>query len=437
MHLNREVLDAFLRGKLTRVETRRVVRHLLAGCELCREATRELREGVAPPPEIDLTAIARDVWVKGQAFDREKRAAPELVAELEAQSAARQRLLLSNSGRFRTRAVCELLCDSALAFCPTDPHQAVARAELARDLAETLPEDRYSKRMVNDAQARAWSVLGHAQREASDLRAAESSFARAEELVGSGSGDPLEIGRVWYLEAILRHTQRRFDEALVLYRRAEREFHAARDRHLVGSVHIDRARTFYELGELERAVASVRAGLEMVDAERNPRMPLVGKHNLTLYLQQLGRTREALELVGELLPLHAQVGGGADRLRLVWLEGKIAHAQGDLPRAALKFETVRQGFRDRSLPFEAAQASLDLAAVCLRQGDLGEVERLARETVAVFRALEIDREAIAAVALLEQAARAREVSLTLVAELAAYLKQAARRPGLAFRPAGG
>ncbi len=437
MHLDREVLHAFLRGELARTETRRVVRHLLAGCQPCREVARELAEGVAPPPEIDLTAIARDVWEKGQAFDREKRAAPALVAELEAQTPARQLLLVTNSGRFRNRAVCALLCDSALALCPQDPHQAVARATLARELAETLPVERYGKGMVNDARARAWSVLGHAQRETSELRAAEASFARAVELVGRGSGDPVEIGRVWYLKAMLRHTQRRFDEALALYRRAEREFHAARDHQLVGSVHIDRARTLYELGDLERAVARVRAGLEMLDPERNPRMSLVGKHNLTLYLQQLGRTREALEMVGELLPLHAQVGGGADRLRLVWLEGKIAHAQGDLERAARKLRTVREGFIERTLPFEAAQASLDLAAVCLRQGDLAQVERLARETVEVFGALGVDREAIAAVALLERAVRSRDVSLTLVAELAAYLKQAARHPGLVFRPANG
>ncbi len=163
---------------------------------------------------------------------------------------------------------------------------------------------------------------------------------------------------------------------------------------------------------------------------------MAGKHNLTLYLQELGEADEAMQLVGELLPLHARFGGEVDKLRLRWLEGKIAHLQGDLERCGAAFEEVRQAFIERTMAYDAALVSLDLAAVHLQEERFSDVLRLSGEMLTVFRSLEIDREAIAAIFFLERAAAARKVSVTLLAELASYLKKARNQPGLIFEPSG-
>ncbi len=437
MHLDREVLYDFLLGKLASHRNREVIRHLLTGCEACRKVSREVWDGVEVPDDIDLTAIASQVWRQGRAFDREREAAPGLLVELEELTPERQVLVARNSSRFRTRALCELLCEEAIAACASDAELAVQRASVATLLAVDLRQGQYGRGIVNDVQARAWSVLGHAQRAASLLFDAEDSFKKAESLLEGGSGDPCHVGKVWYLKAILRHHQRRFDEALRLYHDATREFGAGRDTHLVGCAQVDRARTLRELGDLPAAVRSVRAGLARIDPKRSPRMALVGKHNLTLYLQELGETEQATRLIGELLPIHARLGGAIDMLRLRWLEGKIAHLRGDLDRGREAFEEVRDEFIERSMPYDAALASLDLAAIHLQQERFSEVLKLAGEMLTVFRALEIDREAIAAIFFLERAAAARQVSLALLAELASYLKRAREQPGLIFEPSGG
>ena len=434
MHLDREVLFDFLLGKLGPRRNREVVRHLLTGCEPCRKVSREVWEGEAVPAEIDLSAIAASVWEHGRAFDRERESAPKLVAELAELSPERCILVARNSSRFRTRAVCELLCEEACAACGSDAEQAVQLATAATLLASDLPRGRYGRGVVNDVQARTWSTLGHAQREGSRLFEAKDSFKRAEELLAGGSGDPCLMGRVWHLKALLRHAERRFGEALALYRDAARELIAGGDDRLLGSSRIDQARTQRELGDLEGAVRSVRAGLALIDPKHSPRQALAGKHNLTLYLQEQGEAEEAMQLVGELLPLHARFGGEVDKLRLRWLEGKIAHLQGDLERCQAAFDEVRDGFIERSMPYDAALVSLDLAAVHLQHERFSEVLRLTGEMLTVFRALRIDREAIAAIYLLERAAAARQVSLALLAELAAYLKRARSQPGLAFEP---
>ena len=434
MHLDREVLYDFLLGRLASHQNREVVRHLLTGCEACRRVTREVWDGAEVPDDIDLSAIASQVWRQGRAFDKEKEAAPKLVAELEELTPERQVLVARNSARFQNRAVCELLCEEAVAACSSDGELAVQRASVATLLANSLPRGKYGRGVVNDVQARAWSVLGHAQRAASRLFDAEEAFRRAGQLVEGGSGDPGQVGRVWYLEAILHHDQRRFDKALELFHRAAQEFGAAGDMHMVACTRIDRARTLRELGDLEGAVRSVRAGRARLDPERNPRMSLVAKHNLTLYLQELGQTEEATRLISELLPLHARLGGAIDEVRLRWLEGKIAHLQGDLERGRAAFEEVRESFIERSMPYDVALVSLDLAAVHLREERFADVLRLAGEMLTIFRALDIDREAIAAIYFLERAAAARKVSLTLLAELASYIKRVREEPGLVFEP---
>lgn len=434
MHLNREVLYDFLLGKLALHQNREVVRHLLSGCETCRRMSRDVWQGEKEPEDIDLSALAAEVWHQGRAFDKEKEAAPKLVARLEELPTNRQLLVARNNQRYWTRAVCELLADEAFDSSHGDVDRAVRLATLATVLADSLPDERYGKGVANDVRARAWSVLGHAQRAASRLFEAEDSLARAETLLGDGTGDPCVIGRVWYRQALLRHAQRRFAEALELHRRAAREFAAGRDSHLVGCSLIDRARTLRELGDLNGAVESIRAGMAKLDLERSARMGLVAKHNLTLYLQERGETEEAMHLLGELLPLHAKFGGKVDKLRLRWLEGKLAHLQDDLDRAGEAFREVREAFISRSMPYDAALVTLDLSAVYLKRESYAHVLQLAGEMLAIFRGLGIDRESIAALFLLEQAAAAREVSLTLLAELASYLKRARHEPSLVFEP---
>lgn len=436
MHLDREVLYDFLLGKLASHRNRQVVRHLLTGCEACRKVSREVWEGTTPPEEIDLSAIAAQVWKRGRAFDREKEEAPALVAELASLTPERQVLVARNSARFQTRAVCELLCEEAADNCSSNSELAVHQAGLATLLAAAMPGEPYGKGVANDVRARAASVLGHAQRTCSRLFEAEEAFQQAEELLDLGSSDPATLGRVWYFKAFLRHDQRRFEEAIELFQRAGREFAAAADDHLVASTRVDLASTLREIGDLAGAVRNVREGLAQLDLERSPRMGLVAKHNLTLFLQELGQTEEATRLIGELLPLHARLGGAVDKVRLRWLEGKIAHLQGKIDRAQEAFEEVREEFIARSIPYDVALVSLDLAAVHLSRERFAEVLQLAGEMLTVFRALEIDREAIAAVLFLERATAARRVTLGLLAELASYLKRARERPGLTFEPSG-
>ena len=69
-----------------------------------------------------------------------------------------------------------------------------------------------------------------------------------------------------------------------------------------------------------------------------------------------------------------------------------------------------------------------------QQNRIGEMKRLTAESLPIFRALGIDREALAALALFERAVDRERISLRWIAELAGYLQRARCDPKLAFQP---
>ena len=80
LHPQRRELDLFVDGRLAAPDNRRVVRHLLAGCEVCRKIAADIWR---PAPSGDT----------GLAVDRAIRIASEHRTGIEAERAAAGRLM--------------------------------------------------------------------------------------------------------------------------------------------------------------------------------------------------------------------------------------------------------------------------------------------------------------------------------------------------------
>jgi tetratricopeptide (TPR) repeat protein len=433
-HPNQRELSRFLAGDLASSDSRRVVRHLLTGCRRCRRQAADLWQ---PRGAGDLSGVVdralRRTGHRESSITRERAAASTLLAELAEHPPIRQRLLILNGRRYCNWFLCETLIERAFEAGLSDPGTAVAQAEVALALAERLLATDGDEAANYDLVGRAWAVLGNSRRIRSDLAGAEEALGQAFAQLEKGSSDPLEESTVARFQGSLRREQRRFKEALDCFNRAIRCARTAGDPHLVGRAQLEKATTLGEAGQPEAEIDALREALRLLDADREPRLQLVAQHNLTWALKECGRLDEALAGLQEILPLHARSGKTMDLLRLRWLEGKLAQAQGELERAETAFREVFEGFLDRQLPFDGALASLDLAAVFCEQGRFPEMKRLAAESLPIFHALGIHREALAALALFEQAAEHERISLRFIAQLASYLQQARNNPELAFR----
>jgi tetratricopeptide (TPR) repeat protein len=182
------------------------------------------------------------------------------------------------------------------------------------------------------------------------------------------------------------------------------------------------------------AIANLRQGIRHVDFAQEPRLELVAKHNLVKYLYQVGRYHQAIALLPEARELHRALGSELDSVRFRWLEGVIVRDSGDLEYAERILEETRSYFVEKRIAHDAALVSLDIAAIYMRQRRTIELKRLAGEMLAIFHALRINREAVAALVLFQKAIEAERATLGLVRDLAAYLKISRHDPRLPFRP---
>jgi ATP/maltotriose-dependent transcriptional regulator MalT len=217
------------------------------------------------------------------------------------------------------------------------------------------------------------------------------------------------------------------DKAISIYRRLGQRDEEARVQ-MVKGMHLGNA------GFPDKAVKHLRLGLKLVDARENPRLELVGKHNLIDNLYRSGRYHQALAMVPETRELHRRLGNPTDLAKFQWLEALIARESGESERAEETFLKIKAFFLDKGWPHEVALVSLDLSALLLRQGRSKELQELASEMLVIFQGLRIHREAIAALVLFQKAVQMERATVGLVRDLAAYLKNSRNNPHLPFRP---
>jgi hypothetical protein len=495
-----EIAD-LARGTLSRDRSRRLVAHLLHGCQRCahllapaldmsaamierhgrrtarrarcdakaQDAAGRAREApssrsAVPPPRgaraAAPAALANGPAVAGGAglaaskpYDRPVARAcaaavrrfRELEWECQAVStgafAAALRRLTESSGspaagvprdagprRLRGLLKVELLLAASWDLRYDDPQEMVRLAELALFGAERLEQPRHGRDAVADVRARAWAELANAYRVADDLARAEVAMARAVSWQCRGSGDPWLVARIAVLMAALMTDQRRFAEASELLVKAYGFYRRIGDRHLAGRTLIKRGILAGYANDPRGALVLLVEGLELIDAEQDSQLAIQALHAILWNLVGCGRHRQARIHLWRSRPLLLRHGGRLAQLRLHWLEGQIHAGLGELGRAERELLTTRRGFEAAGSPYNAALASLDLAAVWLQQGKTAQVRQLVEEMIATFRALRIAREAIAALLILREACDRDEATLDRVRAVTMLLTGLERQP---------
>jgi tetratricopeptide (TPR) repeat protein len=454
-HPTQDALERFILGRLPAVERRSVLRHLLSGCSLCQEAT----VGLWTPEESDLESLLPFVDLEGdstgepadpydQVFDRvfhrvaakealaarERALGRELFEELIQHPAARQHLLVSNSLRFRSRTLCEILLQESLEAGFRDVARSLELARLALVLVGFLTEDGCGGvEILESLKARAWAQLANAHRVNQDIRSAEDAFAHAEPYLSvQGRIGLIDKARVLDLLASLRKDQRQFAEASQLLDRVGSIYRRLGQWHLLGRTLHQKAVVVGEGGDSETEINLLRRSLDLLDPQEAPRIFLAARHNLIVALNDSGRSREAFALLFHTRPLYLKMGDRMNLLRLRWLEGMVAQGLHRNEQAEAAFREVRDAFLDLDLPYDSALAALDLASIYIQQGRLDEVCHIAEETLGIFQASNIHREAIMALMVFSGAARQEQAGVEMVRRISHFLRQSRNNPELRF-----
>jgi tetratricopeptide (TPR) repeat protein len=326
--------------------------------------------------------------------------------------------------RFQALGLCDLLLERCREAWTEEPARAVELAALAVEVAGRLDEAHYGAGLVEDARARAWAHLANACRIGSDLRRAEEALAAAWEHHRRAGEDAFTEAEIQSFEGSLRNSQGRFEEAVRLFDRALAIYREGRDRHLEGRTLLQKGMARGHGGRLKEAIRLTRRGLAAIDAAEEPRLEVVARHNLVVYLHESGESREALTVLERSRRLYDVLGEPLHRARLRWLEGRIFRDLGRLEEAEASLGEARTAFLERGIAFDAALVSLDLAMVHVRRGGAGEVQRLAAEMLPIFESRDIHSEALAALVLLRGAVETERVSLEVLEHLSGQLRRA-------------
>ncbi|MGH9362711.1 MAG: tetratricopeptide repeat protein, partial [Thermoanaerobaculia bacterium] len=439
-HPSPEQLQRFLRADLPSPESRQVLRHLLAGCDACRKEAAGVftLEGDDVEDEALLATLApgleaaydraidgafRSVEHQRGELERERAAAEQLWHELDHHPASRQQMLVRNSARFASRALCELLLAKSQEACFEDAERAVEFADLAQRVLERVEEG--SKWTTTGAlhglAARCWGTLGNAERVRGDHAAAERAIHQAETLIKAEVADPLDRARVLDWKASLRKDQRQFDAALHLLDRVIGIYRQLGQRHLYGRSLSQKATVCLEAGDAASAIALLRGALDNVDEHEDAQLALFVRHNLIVALSGVGKHHEAFALLFHTRPLYLEHGGRMDLIRLRWLEGSVAQGLGRADQAEAAFREVREAYLKLHLDYDAALVSLDLAMLYAGGGRAAEMRRLAEEMLPVFTSRRIHREALAALIVFRRAAEMEQAGVELVRKVADFL----------------
>ena len=427
-HLTRDQMEKLLTGTCEgHPEATLLLEHLKEACATCRALAEEIEQEKAQPRSLDqvmeeAASVARRHL---SLMTRLKGVAASELKELLKLEPEKRRLRIGRSNtRFKNPILVELLIEESRRRLREDPFAAYELGECACEVALRVPHNDVGRGLAMTCLARANAHRGNSLRVIGELRRAESLLTFALEMfLAEGNGDPLVEAELMTLWASLRRDQRRFGDARENLSHARQLYEACDEGSMVGSVLIQEAVLLFEEGQPESAISAVQQAFSWLDPERDARLYLIARHNLVDYLQEAGRHAEVRQELERLEPLYQAEGDPLLLLRRTWISGRIARGLGQWREAEEIFHQVRSEFVSRGMGLDAAAVGLDLALLFVDQGRATEVKRLAEETVPIFLAQDVQREAAAALLLFQEAARREVVTRVMLAELITYLRR--------------
>lgn len=448
-HLRKGEIEGFLAGRLEAASRRRVVRHLLDGCSLCRRRMKTVAAPLlAEDPWTVAPPVAEDLYDEALTRVRKGSRSWETRWRKETAKLARALALLNQSpdgvlADLPARQVMalhgwplsEALLQKSAEARFRDPQRMLALADRAARMAESTPPARYPwPGFVFDLRARAFAELGNAYRLNERFADAEAALERASCALEEGSGDPLVVAQVLDLSASLRSSQRRLHDAVGLLDRVHDIFLEAGDPHLAGRALISKGINVHYLGRSIEAVGILEKGLRLLEAGRDPQLVSIGRQALLHALADCGEHRRASRLLLESGLRKAFAEEPLNLLKVKGVEGKIHAGLGRPERAERAFSEVREEFLKRGQFYDAALVGLELAALWLRQGRAREVRELAEEMHETFEDLGVQREAQRALYFVREACRHQAVTAPMIERIRGFLERLPWHPGLRFEP---
>lgn len=429
-----------------------VVRHLLAGCTVCRERLRDIGwdsprlEHLLSLPGTNLEEGAATSSSPGYSYDHafasvqqalddffasgrpEEQSPEELLVGLATLGQDEQLQAVAGDPQYASPQLVRWLVDRSHAARYEDPEKMLFLANLAQVAADRCTvEDTGSGRRLYDLRMRAWGQFANALRVSGKTLDSEQAFRHAHQYGTQGTGDPMLRARLLEQTASLRILQQQFENAVELAEEAGEIYRELGETHLLASTLVQKAIACLYAGEPERAVQILNRAIPLIDQEEDPHLLLAACHNLVRCYIDLDKPEQGLSLYFKSRELYKEFKDTQILLRAAWQEGQLLRDLGHLQAAEAALLRARKGFLERGLFYEVALVSLDISAVLVKRGAVQEVRQTVAEMLPVFRALRVGREALAALLQLQKVAHQELQALELIRLLTSQIEKLSNR----------
>jgi tetratricopeptide (TPR) repeat protein len=422
-HLERAVLERFFLLEADKEETRRVFRHLVAGCEVCRQlASKVMREvylsdEIYPIPqgeeimgqhdlcdeegwceisleqELDLNRSVAVMLEHMERSRRESEAAEERRARLLRANPKQRLWMVKNLPGMRTWGMYDLALREAEAWQRDRPAEARELALLALAICELLPEGEYGAYLLNDFKARALLCLANCRRIQVDLAGSLETLDRADELIEEGTGDPLVQARAASLRASTMTDLGRFEEAILLLEEAEAQYRMVEETWELNKTLLKRA---YVLSFVDPAEGYkvAREAFKFFDGSGDLWSEAAAIANMMDCLSEAGLPERALAVYREHQERLQQVESSRFRLRIRWIWAKVVKQLDWEEEAILVLEEVAEEFENMDCIPEATFAKLDLIGLHVAGERWEDALALAAPALEVLKAAGLHEDAM-------------------------------------------
>jgi tetratricopeptide (TPR) repeat protein len=399
-HPSHQELAAFLAASRSGSTGRsRIVRHLLAGCEVCRRRLQAIDPGhpLARPlgrrrPPADRGGSPSPDY--SAAFDNAERTLDffldqgqpvesppgELLAELGMPAVEWAGIAGHRAARHAIPFFTRWLVEQSHRLRYSNPEQMLDCALVGRLAAEGCsPQAVGSQAKRADLRASAEAQLSTALRVLGRVEEAEECMRSAWTHLERGTGDPEIRATVLDKTTSLLTLQKDFQLAIDLSIEVSATFASLGMWHRSAVAKVTGAIAMLYSGRPEHASRALRQALPEIDAREDPTILHITRHNLVRCYFDLGETERALATYQgwPRIPLRLEP---LIQLRTDWQQALLLAALGERLSAVRILDQVRRGYVERRLAREVIVVTGDLARTLEEMGERERASYLLEDT---------------------------------------------------------
>lgn len=360
--------------------------------------------------------------------------AERLLEPLLANPVALARMNLAEKSKFRTGGVVRQLVAAARSALEREPLEALAFADAAIEIAESIADEAYPAQAIFDLRGTAWKERANALRLLGRYDDALSALDRAAEAFRQTPNVPIGLATVKYVRAVVHFERGELEPAYEMLEDCVREFlhlgdidRVMRARHVQANIRFDQ-------GNIPAARAIFEEVLRYGEAEGDLSWVARESNTVGRCALEMGDREAARKYFQAAIDGFTRLGLATEVTRAEWGLALLALAEGYSREAVVRLRDVQRRFTELGMLTDGALAALDSMDALYALDETHEIAALASQLIATFTSAGMLTSALAAFAYLREAVAARAISPTVIDHVRRFIKRIDREPTLLFAP---